>query len=261
MAVLAAEGRLIHYRLEAAARGADGPTLALIDPLGADFRIWDPTTPHLTPGRPLLRHDKRGHGLSAAPAGGWRIEDYAADLALLLDHLQLKRVDLVGLSIGGLIALALIDARPDLVGRLALLDTGAAIGTTELWMERAALAEAEGMESVAAATRERWFTPASRAARPDLALYELMVARQPVAGYAAACRALADADVTSAARRVAVPSLCVVGAEDGSTPPETMRELASLIPHARYEEIAACGHIPCVERPEALAALLNAHFA
>ncbi|MCY1237827.1 3-oxoadipate enol-lactonase [compost metagenome] len=87
-----------------------------------------------------------------------------------------------------------------------------------------------------------------------------MLVRQPVTGYVATCAAIRDADYTEAAARIAVPTLCVVGDQDGSTPPDVVLTTARLIPGARYEVIRDAGHIPCVENPEALTAVLRAFF-
>jgi 3-oxoadipate enol-lactonase len=73
--------------------------------------------------------------------------------------------------------------------------------------------------------------------------------------------ALREADYTAAAAAIAVPTLCVVGDRDGSTPPALVRSLADLIPGSRFEVIEGAGHIPCVEQPEALVALLRDFIA
>ncbi|MBR7512634.1 hypothetical protein KC219_20965, partial [Mycobacterium tuberculosis] len=77
-------------------------------------------------------------------------------------------------------------------------------------------------------------------------------------GYSGTCAALRDADFTEAAKRIAVPAICIVGDQDGSTPPDLVLELAKLIPRARYEVIRDAGHIPCVEQPETLVAVIRA---
>lgn len=106
---------------------------------------------------------------------------------------------------------------------------------------------------------ERWFTQAFR--RPENVAYAgycNMLERQPVEGYIATCEAIRDADFTEAAGRIDVPTICIVGEEDGSTPPELVLAMAKLIPEARYEVISGAGHIPCVEQPETLVAIMRA---
>jgi 3-oxoadipate enol-lactonase len=85
-----------------------------------------------------------------------------------------------------------------------------------------------------------------------------MLTRQSAVGYAATCAALRDADLTESTKRIAVPTLCVVGDQDGSTPPDVVLTMAKLIHGARYEVIKDAGHIPCVEQPEMLTEMIRA---
>ncbi|MEO1120557.1 MAG: 3-oxoadipate enol-lactonase, partial [Pseudomonadota bacterium] len=84
-----------------------------------------------------------------------------------------------------------------------------------------------------------------------------MLVRTTADGYAGSSAAIRDVDFTAVATSIAVPTLCVVGTEDGSTPPALVKELSELAPGARYAEIDGVGHIPCVEAPERLGALLT----
>ncbi|WP_046117278.1 3-oxoadipate enol-lactonase [Sinorhizobium sp. PC2] len=249
----------IHYRLVGAA--AAKPVLVLINSLGTDFRIWRDVVVRLAADFAIVLYDKRGHGLSEIGQVPYSIEDHATDLAGLLDRLAVKRAIVCGLSVGGLIAQSLYQRRPDLVRALVLCDTAHKIGTAEMWDARIAAIEAHGIEAIADGVLERWFTPAFR--RPENVAfvgYRNMLIRQPVAGYLGTCAAIRDADYTDAAGKIAVPVLCVVGDQDGSTPPDLVRETAALIAGARFEVIRDAGHIPCVEQPEALTRTLSSFF-
>lgn len=248
---------VLHHRLTGAP--SDGPVVVFINSLGTDFRIWDETVARLAGECATLVYDKRGHGLSDLGDAQPSIAAHAADLVALLDHLAIKRVIVCGLSIGGLIALQLHASRPDLVQAMILSNTAHKIGTAQSWNERIEIAETRGIAAFADGVMEKWFTPAFHAERADeLAGYRNMLIRQPVAGYVAACRALASADLTQTAQRISVPTLCIVGDQDGSTPPTLVRSLADLVPDARYEIIDGAGHIPCVEQPETFTALISA---
>jgi 3-oxoadipate enol-lactonase len=83
-----------------------------------------------------------------------------------------------------------------------------------------------------------------------------MLTRTPLDGYVGCCAALAGTDLRDSTARLRLPVLAVVGADDGSTPPDLVRETAESIPGARFEIIRGAGHIPCVETPDALAALI-----
>ncbi len=84
-----------------------------------------------------------------------------------------------------------------------------------------------------------------------------MLVRTPSEGYVACCRALAQADLTEAARRLACPTMMVTGSEDGATPPALVEGTARIIPRACCETIAGAGHLPMVETPEEFAALVS----
>lgn len=205
-----------------------------------------------------LVYDKRGHGLSDIGTTPYTIELLASDLVALLDELSIKQAIICGLSVGGLIAQGVYASRPDLVAGLVLSNTAHKIGTAEMWNARIAAIMQDGLASILDATMPRWFTPNYR--RPDnpaFRAYCNMFERQPLDGYAATCAALRDADLTETAKGISVPALCLVGDQDGSTPPALVRELASLIAEADFSEIAASGHIPCVEQPDAYVALLR----
>lgn len=241
---------VIHYRAKGLHSGK--PIIAFINSLGTDFRIWDAVIEALGDEYAFVLHDKRGHGLSDVGGAQYSINDHAGDLMALLDHLGVKRAIVWGLSIGGLIAQGLYARRPDLVRALVLSNTAHKIGTTEMWNARIEKIAADGLASLVDPVMERWFTPAFR--QPDNAVYagaRNMLSQQREAGYSGACAAIRDVDFTVEAGRIAVPTLCVAGDQDGSTPPELVRSLADLIPASRFVAIADCGHIPCLEQPHA----------
>ncbi|WP_188578777.1 3-oxoadipate enol-lactonase [Azorhizobium oxalatiphilum] len=250
----------IHYRL--CGNASRQPVVVAINSLGTDFRIWETVAEELAPHAAFLLYDKRGHGLSDLGALPQSIEDHAGDLERLLGALGIARVLLCGLSVGGLIALALHQRRPDLVAGVVFCDTAHRIGTAESWDARIAAVDAEGLAPLLDPVMERWFTPAYRVAEnADYAGYRNMLARQSPQGYAATCAAIRDADYTQAARAITVPALCLVGDRDGATPPDVVRSLANLIPEAGFAVIADCGHLPCIEQPAALASHIRAFLA
>ncbi|MEP9373781.1 3-oxoadipate enol-lactonase [Mesorhizobium sp. KR1-2] len=253
-------GVTLHYQLIGGP--ADKPVIVFVNSLGTDFRIWRDVIVRLAGDFPIVTYDKRGHGLSDVGAAPYAMEDHVGDLEALLDHLNVKSAIVCGLSVGGLVAQGLFARRPDLVRALILCDTAHKIGTAEMWNARIATIEAEGIEPLADPVLERWFTPAFHHDRAiELAGYRNMLVRQPAAGYAGTCAALRDADYTEAAKSISVPTLCIAGDQDGSTPPEVVRGTAELIAGSRFEIIAHCGHIPCVEQPVALLELIRNFLA
>lgn len=249
-------------RYDVAGAGDRKPVIVFINSLGTDARIWDLVLPKLSEDFALVTYDKRGHGLSDLGEPPYRIEDHAADLAGLMDHLGYGSAIICGLSVGGLIAQSLYATRPDLVRALILSNTAHKIGTAEMWAERIAKVEAEGLGPMVEGIMARWFTAPYRV--PGNAAYRgycNMLLRQPVAGYSGTCAAIRDADFTEIAKDIAVPTLCIAGAADGSTPPDLVRSLADLVPGSRYHVIDDAAHIPCVEVPAAYAAVIREFLA
>ncbi len=248
-------GTTIRYRLSG---DPSGPVVIFANSLGTDLTVWDDVATRLPDRFSLLGFDKRGHGLSALPAGSVTIQDYASDLLGLADHLGLTTFVVCGVSVGGMIAQATAAAAPGRVRGLVLCNTGAKIGPPEIWSDRIAAVEKGGLEPLADAVMERWFTPAFRENNPEkLAGYRAMLSRTPALGYAATCAAIRDADLTAATSALSVPTVCIAGEGDLATPPALVRSLADLIDGAAYHELPECGHIPSVEQPEICADIIT----
>jgi 3-oxoadipate enol-lactonase len=257
MSFIRVNGGVVHY-LDEGPR--DARALVFINSLGTDLRIWDEVTRILSPAFRIVRYDKRGHGLSESGPDRYDMADYARDLAALLDRLDIPRATIVGLSIGGVIAQELYRQRPGLFASLVLCDTAAKIGADEFWDARIADVERGGIDSVADTILQRWFTAEFRARRADeLAGWRAMLTRTPKQGYLAACGALKRGDLRPYAGAIEVATICLVGEEDGSTPVPLVRETAGLIKGARFEIIKGAGHMPGIEQPDVLAALIAEH--
>jgi len=235
-----------------------GPMVVFANSLGSDFRIWNRVVDALPQDCGSLRYDKRGHGLSDLGEETFTMDAHIDDLEGLLDYLALGPVVLCGLSVGGMIAMGLAHRRPDLIAGLVLCDTGHKIGDAETWNARIDAVESGGIESISDAILERWFT---RTFREDLggaiSVWRNMLIRTPAKGYARTCAAIRDTDLTSVASNLPMPTLCLVGEDDGSTPVALVEELAGLIPDARFSIINHAGHLPCIEQPEQVATLLG----
>lgn len=238
-----------------------GTTLVFVNSLGTDWRVWEAVAARFAGRCRLLFYDKRGHGLSGVSPEPLTIADHVQDLAGLLDALNVERPVVCGLSVGGMIALGLAGEQASRMRGLVLCDTGHRIGTAELWNARIDTVRRDGMDAVADGVMERWLSASFRSRYPaETALWRNMLVRTPAEGYAATCVAIRDADLTGAARSVAVPALCLCGTEDLATPPGLMRELAGLIPDARYRDVNGAAHLPTVENPDVVANLIEEYL-
>jgi 3-oxoadipate enol-lactonase len=230
------------------------PAVVFANSLGTDLRLWDAILPLVPPGLRLVRYDKRGHGLSDQ-GGGTRIEDHAGDVIAVIEAAGPGPVVFVGLSIGGLIGQVVASQRPDLVRALVLSNTAARLGTAESWQARIDAVATKGLASIADVVMERWFAAPFRTS-PACAPWRNMLLRTPPEGYIAACKALASADQREATAALRLPTLVLAGAEDGASPPDLVQATAALIPDAAFHVIPGAGHLPCVETPEAWAAIV-----
>lgn len=237
------------------------PALVFVNSLGTDFRIWDYVLPGFESHFHLIRYDKRGHGLSDAPAGAYCLQDHIDDLDALLAKLKISQAIICGVSVGGMIAQGFCAQHPDRVLGLVLCDTAAKIGTTELWNERIDKVTQGGIVSIADAILERWFSEHYRRQnRAELSGWRNMLTRTPVVGYAGTCAAIREADLTESTRTIACPALAVCGDQDGATPPDIVRTLTELIPGSRFKLIDGAGHLPSIEQPEALIDCMKSFF-
>lgn len=255
MQMIDLNGITVHYADQGDPNGAP---VVFSNSLGTDFRLWDQLLPLLPKGLRLIRYDTRGHGLTSAPGGDYFMGDLVADAAALLDHLKVTDCIFVGLSIGGMIAQGLAAERMDLVRAMVLSNTAAKIGTTAMWQGRMADVRKGGIEALEEAILERWFAARFRREHPlTLAGWRHMLCRTPIKGYLGCAAAISETDLFDSTARLTLPTLAIAGAEDGSTPPDLVRETADLIKGSRFQLIRGAAHLPCVEQPEEYAAILT----
>src|SRR3989442_7962997 len=248
----------LHYGIE----GPSGaPVLVLSHALGLSMAMWDPQVAALSREFRVVRYDHRGHGGSPVPAGPYRIEDLGRDVARLLDRLDLGRVSVCGLSLGGMVGLWLGANAPERVDRLVVCCTAARMPRPDDYAARATLVRAQGMAAIADTVIGRWFTPAFLTRRPDLVagIKALLLATTPE-GYAATCEALAAMDLRGDLSRINASTLVIAGAEDQSTPVDQAEEIARRIPAAELAVIPDAAHLASVEQPEPVTARILGHL-
>ncbi|KAA8610085.1 3-oxoadipate enol-lactonase [Salipiger aestuarii] len=240
----------LHYRLDGPEGGAP---LVFANALGTDLRIWDDVVGHLPEGLRILRYDMRGHGLSDAPEGPYSMGQLVRDAEQLMEHAGMKDAVFVGLSIGGMVAQGLAAKRLDLVRGLVLSHTAAKIGTRQIWADRIALVQAHGLGAIVEDTLDKWFSPDCH----DRHAIRHMLERTPVEGYTGCCHAISGTDFMTPTSGLRLPALGIAGADDGSTPPDLVRETVDLIPGAQVRLMRGAGHMACVEKPAEYAEILS----
>lgn len=246
----------------------EGQPVVFLHGFPLDHSMWAPQLRALAAMARCIAPDLRGLGESRGDSRGDSpsMERHADDVAALLDALAIPRAVVVGLSMGGYVALALWRRHRARVGALALVDTRAGADGDEAREKRhqlIALARAEGSAAVAERQLAGLVGKTTRAERPAVveALRATMT-RAPVEGIVGALEAmLARPDSTPLLATIDVPTLVVVGDEDIVTPPKEARAMAAQIPGARLEVVPGAGHMSNLERPEAFTAVLRGWLA
>lgn len=246
---------LLHVRDEG---NLAGEAIVFINSLGTDLRIWDALLPFFVAKHRIICYDKRGHGLSDCPPPPYTIGHHADDLAALLAALHVEQATVVGISVGGMIAMDFAATHPHRVEKLVLCDTAPKIGTPAMWNERINALRTHGMAHLGEAILARWFAPTFAAEQPDAYRgYRNMLTRTPVDGYTGTCEAIRDADLWPHVQTMQAPTLVLCGAEDLATPPAQAQQLASALPKATCTIIDGAAHLPCVEQPQAVASAMS----
>jgi len=235
-------------------RGAGAPLL-LIHSLLTELTVFDAVLPALAAERRVTRINLPGFGASA-PLPLQTVAEHAGHVARVMDALELPRDTAVfGNGFGAFVALQLAIRHGSRFGRLIVADTLAAFPEPARAPFRA-MAErvrAGGMAAVLDAAIARMFPPAFATRHPEvIAARKAALAAVDPQCFARACLALAALDLTQTAPQIANPTLVLCGELDQTTPPALARELASLIPGARYEDIPGAGHCPMLEQPASL---------
>jgi pimeloyl-ACP methyl ester carboxylesterase len=236
-----------------------GLPLLLLHAFPLDHGMWEPQEP-LADAVRLIVPDQRGFGGSGGGPPIASIASMADDAVALLDALHVGEPAFVcGVSMGGYVAQHVAARHPERVRGLILCDTKLEADTPEARAGRVSLAAKVGRlgtEILADAMLGKLLAQGETARaderRPEVeALLRGMIRRQRPETVQAALAAMGERpDMTDTLRRLAVPTLLVVGAEDTFTPPETMQRMETLLPDARLLIVPAAGHLVPLEAPQ-----------
>jgi 3-oxoadipate enol-lactonase len=231
--------------------------------IATDLGMWDEIIPALAERHRILRYDTRGHGgssaLDEATVEATNFDALAGDVVGLLDHFGIARTDFVGVSLGGMTALALGLKAPDRIRSLTVIGARADMPAQMqgVWSERIASVRGGGMEAQVESTLARWFTSAFLARETaKVARIAGMIRATPVSGYVAAVSALRRLDYLPLLGAIRAPTLLLCGVQDEPmlAPSKAME---GLIPGAHFAEIADASHLVPVEQPGAIFAAIQ----
>lgn len=240
----------VHGRTDAKHR------FALIHSLAMDHSFWDTVVDELGPDAAVAALDARGHGRSDKPAGPYRIETFADDVAGVLDALGWERAVVGGASMGGSVALAFGIRHPGRTIGLGLFDTTSWYGATAPadWEGRGQKAVQEGLASLIAFQETRWFTDDFRRDHPDVVERSKRIfLANDVPAYLETCRMLGNMDLRAGVTGIQAPTRILVGEEDYATPVAMAQALADAIAGSRLRVLPRARHLSPLEYPREVA--------
>ena len=243
------ENRAIHFTVH-----GDGPPLVLGHSFLCSGSMWAPQIEPLAERCKVVNIDARGHGKSTAVDRDFTLYDMVADVTGVMDELGIERAVWGGLSVGGMVALRAALTVPDRVSALVLLDTDAG---SENWHKRfrygllGRVARMIGIGPIVSQIAKQMFGQTTlRENRELVANWKQELLERDLSSMLRMLSALQTRDCLLARLpEIEVPTLVICGAEDIALPSSRSRRIADAIPHARYVEIPAAGHLATLEQP------------
>lgn len=232
----------------------DRTPIVFLHGVGSDKSVWRPQLEHFGAERRAVACDYPGYGDSDPAPEDTSRDDYAAAILGAMRALGITRAHICGLSLGGVIAVALHAADPDACASLVLADTFAVHPDGDAIYERSVGASEEMRVLAESRVDVLLAQPADPAVRAQV--IATMSAIDPAA-YCTGAAAVWLADQRERVHDIRVPVLVLCGAEDRITQPALSHELARMIPGAQYETVARAGHLSNIERPEEFNALVG----
>ena len=252
----ASDGANIRYVIWSS--GTATKKAVLIHSLAMVAEFWEATAQALGPDFDVLAVDCRGHGASDKPQGPFSVEQFAGDVAAVLDDAGWDAAIIGGASMGGCVALTFAALYPERTSGLTLIDTTAWYGETAIddWEERGQKAVTGGMMAMTEFQKTRWFSDGFRAENEAVVeqAIKVFVANDP-ATYLETCRMLGRCNQSDALGGIKVPCEIIVGEEDYATPVAMAKGMHSKIAGSNLTIIPNARHFTPLEVPETIAGI------
>jgi 3-oxoadipate enol-lactonase len=239
--------------------GAGERTLVLVHEMGGSLESWDDVVLHFRSSRRVLRYDTRGAGMSQKARGKLTFAAMAADIAALLDALQIEgEVALAGVAVGGAIALQFAGQYPERASAVVVGSpaTGITAARRPAALERLAGIEALGMASVVEDAMASGYAPELRGDGKRFEQFRSRWLGNDPSSYATIWRMLAHAEMQETLSKIKCPALVIGGSLDYVRPPAIAQDVAKTIPGARYLEVRT-GHYMAVQTPDLIAGCID----
>jgi 3-oxoadipate enol-lactonase len=237
-----------------AAGGGEATPIVFLHGVGSDKSVWRPQLEHFGATRGAIAFDYPGYGDSDPAPQGTTRDDYAAAILSAMRELGLERAHVCGLSLGGVIAIAMHHAAPDRCASLILADTFAVHPEGRAIYERSLAGSSDLPATAEARVDVLLAQPADPHVRREVV--ETMSRIDPAA-YCIGAEAVWLADQRDRAAAIRVPTLIICGDEDRPTPPGLSRELHAMIHNSGLAMISSAGHLTNLEQPDAFNTLVG----
>ena len=238
------------------ARRGKGTPLVLLHGFPLDHHLWDDVSSLLEDKFELILPDLRGFGESTTVGAPYSMDDYASDIAGLLDQFGIQKAAVAGHSMGGYVALAFAKLYPERVSGLALISSQVLADPPDRKEGRyksAADVSEKGIGGVVEAMTSK-FTSDPRLQAVARALME----KQQPGAYIGALKAMAERmDATSLLSTFKFPVVIVHGDADALIPVARAREVKAAVPDSHYVELKDTGHVPMLEAAKETAGALQ----
>ena len=237
--------------------GGSGTPVVLLHAFPFNTSMWTPQIESLGDRFRFIAPDLKGFGDSDAPEGegNYSMDTFADEVKGLVDSIGLDRFVLAGLSMGGYIALAYMRKYADGVAGLVLADTRAEADPPEGKEKRTnqqQLVSSEGTSGLIDTLAGALLSETTRTNKSDVVSSVKRAMDNPPAGFIGALEAMKNRiDSTDSLAKIDVPTLVIVGENDGVTPPDAARKLHENIGGSELVVIPEAGHISNMEAPEA----------
>lgn len=242
--------------LHAKAWGTPGaPAVLLMGSLASDSASWAPQVPALCEaGFHVVTFDWRGHGESSPSVPPFDIRLFCDDLRAVSVHFGLEKPHLIGLSLGGVVALETALEGRQALGKIVVASTRPDMPRqlAQGWAARAQWVREQGAHTIADETLERWFTAGFKTREPDTyAQMREMILRTDRNAYADCVEIVKGIDFLRRLPSVRQPVLYLVGSEDTASPPALMLQMQGRTRGSVFEKIESAAHLPSIEQPQA----------
>ncbi len=239
----------------AEAGGGDRTPIVFLHGVGSDKSVWRPQLDHFAAERRAVAFDYPGYGDSDPVPEETTRDDYASAVIGAMRSLGLARAHICGLSLGGVVAIAIHAADAEACTSLILADTFASHHDGQAIYDRSMTASSDMRALAEARVDVLLAQPADPEVRSEVIA---TMSRIDPAAYCTGAAAVWLADQRTRVGEMRLPVLVLCGSEDRITPPALSHELARLIPGAQNETIERAGHLSNLERPDEFNTLVGA---